>query len=135
MREEVQKMGSKVAALQTHCTTLEGEAERWQGLWREAATSNAQLSQRLAALQDGQVKNVSSSSCPSSVHRTAATVSNHFSVQKHAARQAGEGKQFVLLLAAWFSCMGSAAVSGACVCRRVHAGIVVLPLQHAVGGL
>ncbi|CAL8468963.1 g8504 [Coccomyxa elongata] len=53
MREEVQKMGGKVAALQAHCGTLEGEAERWQALWRQAAASNAQLTQRLNALQLG----------------------------------------------------------------------------------
>jgi len=51
MREEVQKMGSKVAALQAHCNTLDGEANRWQQLWRQSAASNAQLTQRLAALQ------------------------------------------------------------------------------------
>ena len=55
MREEVQKMGGRLTSLQSHCKALEGEAERWQTLWRQAATSNAQLSQRLAALQDGQV--------------------------------------------------------------------------------
>ncbi len=49
MREDVQKMGSKVAALQAHCSTLEGEADRWQQLWRQAAASNAQLTQRLKA--------------------------------------------------------------------------------------
>ena len=55
MREEVQKMGGRVTALQAHCQTLEGEAARWQALWRQAAAGNAQLSQRLAALPDGQV--------------------------------------------------------------------------------
>lgn len=44
-------MGGKVAALQAHCSTLEGEAERWQHLWRQAAASNAHLTQRLQALQ------------------------------------------------------------------------------------
>ena len=56
MREEVQKMGGKVAALQAHCKTLETEGERWQALWRSAAASNAQLTARVAALQDGQVR-------------------------------------------------------------------------------
>ena len=53
MREDVQKMGGKVAALQAHCGTLEGEAERWQQLWRQAAASNAQLTQRLKAAEFG----------------------------------------------------------------------------------
>lgn len=53
MREEVQKMVSKVAVLQAHCNTLEGEAERWQQLWRQAAASNAQLTARVTAMQDG----------------------------------------------------------------------------------
>ena len=49
-------MGGKVAALQAHCKTLETEAERWQALWRSAAASNAQLTARVAALQDGQAR-------------------------------------------------------------------------------
>ena len=49
-------MGGKVAALQAHCKTLEAEGERWQGLWRSAAASNAQLTARVASLQDGQVR-------------------------------------------------------------------------------
>jgi hypothetical protein len=52
MREEVQKMVGRVAALQAHCNTLEGEAERWQQLWRQAAASNAQLTARISAGQE-----------------------------------------------------------------------------------
>ena len=55
MREQVQSMSGKVAALQAHCGTLQGEAERWQALWRQAAAANSQLAQRAAASADGQV--------------------------------------------------------------------------------
>ncbi len=55
MREQVQSMSGKVAALQAHCGTLQGEAERWQALWRQAAAANSQLTQRAAAGADSQV--------------------------------------------------------------------------------
>ena len=55
MREQVQSMSGKVAALQAHCGTLQGEAERWQALWRQAAAANSQLTQRAAAGTDSQV--------------------------------------------------------------------------------
>ncbi|CAK0782130.1 hypothetical protein CVIRNUC_005576 [Coccomyxa viridis] len=56
MREQVQSMSGKVAALQAHCGTLQGEAERWQALWRQAAAANSQLTQRAAAGADSQAE-------------------------------------------------------------------------------
>ena len=49
MREQVQVMGSKQAALQAHNSTLAGEVERWKALWRQSASANQDLNQRLAA--------------------------------------------------------------------------------------
>ena len=48
MREQVQSMGSKQAALQAHNATLAGEVERWKALWRQATSANQDLSHRLA---------------------------------------------------------------------------------------
>ena len=63
MREQVQSMSGKVAALQAHCGTLQGEAERWQALWRQAAAANSQLTQRAAAGTDSQVAALRSLTC------------------------------------------------------------------------
>ena len=63
MREQVQSMSGKVAALQAHCGTLQGEAERWQALWRQAAAANSQLTQRAAAGADSQVAALCSQTC------------------------------------------------------------------------
>jgi hypothetical protein len=49
MREQVQSMGAKVAALQAHCNTLQGEAQRWKGMWRQSCATNSELSQRVAS--------------------------------------------------------------------------------------
>lgn len=48
MREQVQSMGAKVAALQAHCATLQGEAQRWKALWRQSTSANSEFSQRMA---------------------------------------------------------------------------------------
>lgn len=49
MREQVQNMGAKQAALQAHNSTLAGEVERWKALWRQSASANQDLTQRLAS--------------------------------------------------------------------------------------
>ena len=57
MREQVQNMGAKQAALQAHNSTLAGEVERWKALWRQSASANQDLTQRLASHAiDQQVK-------------------------------------------------------------------------------
>lgn len=49
MREQVQSMGAKVAALQAHCNTLQGESKHWKGMWRQTCAANSELSQRVAS--------------------------------------------------------------------------------------
>ena len=49
MREQVQSMGARQAELKAQNDTLKREAEHWQGLWRESASVNQDLTQRLAA--------------------------------------------------------------------------------------
>ena len=68
MREQVQSMSGKVAALQAHCGTLQSEAERWQALWRQAAAANSQMAQRAAAGADGQVAALCSETAPEALH-------------------------------------------------------------------
>lgn len=49
MREQVQSMGAKVAALQAHCNTLQGESKHWKAMWRQTSAANSELSQRVAS--------------------------------------------------------------------------------------
>ena len=49
MREQVQSMGAKVAALQAHCDTLQGESKHWKTMWRQTCAANSELSQRVAS--------------------------------------------------------------------------------------
>lgn len=52
MREQSQATAAVNKTLQASLHKAEGQALHWQNLWRSAAASNAQLTQRVTQLQD-----------------------------------------------------------------------------------
>ena len=52
MREQSQATAAANKTLQASLHKAEGQALHWQNLWRSAAASNAQLTQRVTQLQD-----------------------------------------------------------------------------------
>ncbi len=52
MREQNQASAATNKQLQVAMQKVESQAAHWQNLWRSAAASNAQLTQRVALLQD-----------------------------------------------------------------------------------
>ena len=70
MREQVQSMGAKQAALAAQAETLRGEARHWRSMWEQSASANHDLTQRLAACAiDRQVcSNTSPKSPPQEDH-------------------------------------------------------------------
>ncbi len=52
MREQNQASAATNKQLQAAMQKVESQAAHWQNLWRSAAASNAQLTQRVTLLQD-----------------------------------------------------------------------------------